>query len=235
MINFIFVVSLCLSVASAQDGSLGEALSQKKKTFTEKMPKEVVELYENNIKDLKRSGLEKQALKVGADVPEASIELNGKKHPLSQVYSRGPLVIKFYRGGWCPYCVMELKAYEKLHQEFKKAGAQILAFAPDTSVMCKKTQSLNNLSFDLLSDKDHSLARKFHLVYKLDQKVVNSLKQAGIDLSIYHESNQNELAIPATFVIDTEGKVAFSFVDADYRVRAEPSQVLEIVKKISKK
>lgn len=237
MVNFIIGFLLLLSFSHANEGgsaSLGEALSQKKKTFTQTMPKEVVELYDQNIKDLKAAKLDKQSVKVGAKAPEVEVTLAGKKHPLSHIYAAGPLVVKFYRGGWCPYCMTELKHYQNLYPEFKKAGAQILALAPDTNTEIAKTTSTHSLSFDVVSDEGLAIARKFGLVYKLDQKVVDQLKKNGIDLSVYQGNNNNELAIPATFVIGKDGKVAFAFVDADYRVRAEPAQVLQVVKALKK-
>jgi peroxiredoxin len=227
---------LLLSVAAfAADvdrasGSLGEALSQQEKTFSEKMPKDVVELYQSNINDQKKAGITKKALKVGDKVPAFNIMLNGKSTPISSVYAKGPIVLKFYRGGWCPYCMIELKHYDQLDADFEQANSQILAFSPDTTEVTTQTVSKNELSFDVFSDKNHEISRKFGLVYKVDQKIVDGLKKGGIDLSVYQGNGNNELAIPATYVVDKTGKIAFSFVDVDYRKRAEPSEVLKVVK-----
>lgn len=233
--KFLLILSLMIGAINVFAQPLGEALSQRKKTFSEKMPKEVVELYEQNIKDLKASGLEKQALKVGDKVPEVDIKLGGEKYPLKNVYTTGPLVLKFYRGGWCPYCLTELAHYQKHFSEFKKAGSQVLAFSPDAPDQVEKTKKTHKYDFDILSDDDLALARKFGLVYKLDPKVVAQLKKDGIDLSVYQGHDKNELVIPGTFVINTEGRIVFAFVDADYRVRAEPEQVLKVVKTLPKK
>jgi peroxiredoxin len=219
---------------AGRGGGLGEALSQKKKTFSEKMPKEIVELYEKNIQEIKGTGLEKSALNVGKKAPDVMINFHGTKRPLSSVYGRGPVVLKFYRGGWCPYCMTELKHYDNMIEDFKKAGAQILAFAPDTEAMTKKTQSTHDLSFDVLSDEGHAIARQFGLVYKLDDKVVGNLKKNGIDISVYQGNNDKELSIPATYVVNKEGKIVFAYIDADYRQRAEPEDVLKAVKAVNK-
>lgn len=236
MVNLVLGFILLIGQGFAQSGnaSLGEALSQKRKTFSEKMPKEVVQLYQNNIKELKAAGLEKQALKVGDKAPEVMINIKGEKHPLSHIYASGPVVLKFYRGGWCPYCMAELKHYDQMFDQFKKEGSQILAFSPDTEVMSKKTETTNDLSFDVLSDGGHAIARKFGLVYKLDQKVVDQLKKDGIDLSVYQGNKNNELSIPGTFVVGKDGKIAFAYVDADWQKRAEPESVLKVVKSLKK-
>jgi peroxiredoxin len=231
------VVLSSLSIFAAPSGeggpALGDNLNQQRKTFSQKMPKDVVELHNQNIKDMKSAGLEKQALKIGDKVPDVEVNFHGTVRKLSQIYAVTPVVLKFYRGGWCPYCMAELKHYDSLNDEFKKAGAQIIAFSPDTEQMSGKTQSTNHLDFDVLSDANHAIARKFGLVYKVDQKVVDSLKKSGIDLSVYQGTSTHELAIPGTFVIGKDGRIIFSYVDADYRVRAEPSEVLKVVKSVN--
>lgn len=229
----LFLVLFILSTGAWAE-SLGDALSIHHKTFTDKMPQDVVELYQKNIKDLKASGLDKQSLKVGDKAPEIKVTLNGKKVSLSSFYSKGPLVIKFYRGGWCVYCMTELKHYQDRLKEFKDAKATILAFSPDTEMNSNKTKKMNGLTFDLLSDEGLAFARAFKLVYKVDKKILENLKKNGIDLAHYQGNNKSELPIPGTFVIDKSGEIAFAFVDADYRVRAEPEQVLHAVKNADK-
>ena len=240
MIKFVlgfFVLMFFASSYAAEGGggnqALGEALSQQKKTFSQKMPKDVVDLYENNIKELKATGLDKQALNVGQKVPDVSVVLDGKTIPLSRIYGVGPLVLKFYRGGWCPYCMTELKHYEKMNADFKKNGAQIIALAPDTANEIRNTKTKNSLSYDVVADDHHVIARKFGLVYKVDPKVVENLKKSGIDLSVYQGHSEHELSIPATYVINKDGRVEFAYVDADWRQRAEPSTVLDAVKALT--
>jgi peroxiredoxin len=230
--KIILLTIVALNLAHATP--LAEMLSQKKKTFTEKMPKEVVELHEKNIQTLKASGLAKKALNVGDKAPDVEVNVGGELHPLSHLYPSGAVVLKFYRGGWCPYCLTELAYYEKLHEDFKKAGARIIALAPDKKEAVAKTKKDRSLSFDITSDTGHAIARKFGLVYKLDSEIAKSLKKNGIDLAAFQGNDKNELAIPATYVIGKDGKIGFAFIDADYRVRAEPSVVLEAVKKINK-
>lgn len=239
MVKFALIFCLLLNLTSlfARDtgsSSLGEALSQRKKTFMEKMPKEVIDLYEKNINDIKASGLTKKALGVGDKVPDVSVSLDGKQVPLSKIYGVGPVVLKFYRGGWCPYCMLELKHYETANKDFRAAGSQIIALAPDTAAEIRKTKTQNSLSYDIVGDDHQAIARKFGLVYKVDDKIVQSLKSRGIDLSVYQGHNDLELAIPATYVVGKDGRVEFAYVEADYRLRAEPSVVLKAVQSVKK-
>lgn len=108
--------------------------------------------------------------------------------------------------------MIELKHYDQLDADFEQANSQILAFSPDTAEVTTQTVSKNELSFDVFSDKNHEISRKFGLVYKVDQKIIDGLKKGGIDLSVYQGNRNNELAIPATYVVDKTGKIAFSFV-----------------------
>jgi peroxiredoxin len=240
--KFMICLLLVINFAYAQNGhnggtSLGEALYQQKETFVERMPKEVVKVYDDNIKTLKKAGIEKEALNVGDKAPQVNIPLDGEPYPLANIYGTGPLVLKFYRGGWCVYCMTELKHYEAMYDEFKAAGAQIVAISPDTAEKIQRNRVTGNLSFDVISDEDHAIARAFNLVYQLEEKMIERLKADGIDLSVYQGKNgdeDQELAIPATYVIDTDGRIAFAYIDADYRQRVEPSDVLKVIKKMKK-
>jgi peroxiredoxin len=227
------ILSFVLLMNMAQAKTLNEALTKEYETFTEKMPKDVVKLYQQNIKDLKAAGIEKQTLNVGDKAPDIQLNLGGELWPLSSVYAAGPVVLKFYRGGWCPYCMAELKHYKEMYDEVKKAGGQLIAITPDTSDMIQQNDITSNLPFDVISDEGHALAEQFGLVYDLDEKVIEQLKKDGIDLSVYQGNDDGKLAIPATYVIDQNGKIAFAYVDADYTKRASPEKVVKVIKELS--
>lgn len=228
------MVSLILVTGIAYAQVVSEGVPMKRKTYSDVMPKDVVDLYVQNAKSLKESGLEKKSLKVGKSAPDLSLNLGGKKLALEQIYGAGPLVLKFYRGGWCSSCLKELKDYESLYPEFKKAGAQVIAISPDSAMMSKKTAEKNHFSFDIVSDEGHQIAKAFGLVYKENPKILEHMKKAGINLNEFQGKNEGDLVMPGTYVLTEKGIVAFSFVDADFRVRAEPSSVLEVVQQLKK-
>lgn len=232
MMNFIIGLLIFSTAVFAEP--LGDAMRAHHKTFTEKMPQDVVDLYQSNIRELKSAGLDKQSLKVGDKVPNIEVMIDGKRVPLSRLYAKGPVVIKFYRGGWCGYCLTELKQYQDMAVEFQKAKATIIAISADTELNSQRTKRTNKFSFELMSDDNLKLARAFKLVYKVDSKILENLKQNGVDLASYQGNNKSELPIPGTFVVDKNGEIAFAFVDADYRVRAEPTQVLHAVTNANK-
>lgn len=227
------VFCLFSSQAFAREG-VGAPLSRKKSTI-ENAPKEVVDLYEKNIQQMKGSGLEKKAKKLGDKAPDPEVTIGGETMPLSYVYGAKPLILKFYRGGWCSYCVSELKRFQELNERVEKAGAQILAVSPDTDEMIKKTRETNGLmGFDIVSDKGHAIASQFGLVYDLDSDVAKQLKSSGIDLAAYQGDDKADLTIPATYVIDKQGKIIFSYVDADYRNRTDPEEVIRAIRSLKK-
>ncbi|WPU67212.1 peroxiredoxin-like family protein [Peredibacter starrii] len=230
----ILVFSLLTGQAFAREG-IGAPLSRKKSTI-ENAPKQVVDFYEKNIQQMKASGLEKKALKLGDKAPEVEVTIGGETMPLSYVYGARPLILKFYRGGWCSYCLTELKDLQEVNDNVEKAGAQILAITPDTDEMIQKTRETNKLTgFDIVSDKGHGIASKFGLVYDVDSNVADQLKKQGIDLAAYQGDDKADLSIPATYVINTKGEVIFSYVDADYRNRATKDELFSAIRSLKKK
>ncbi|WP_408099232.1 peroxiredoxin-like family protein [Peredibacter sp. HCB2-198] len=227
------VLCLLSTQVFARDGG-GAAISRKKSTL-EKSTKEVTDLYEKNIQQMKAGGLEKKALKLGDQAPEVEVTIAGETMPLSYVYGARPLILKFYRGGWCGYCVNELKDLQEVNANVEKAGAQILAISPDTDEEIQKTRDTNKLTgFDIVSDKGHAIASKFGLVYDLDSTVAEALKKQGIDLAAYQGDDKADLTIPATYVINKKGEVIFSYVDADYRNRATKDELFNAIRSLKK-
>lgn len=162
-------------------------------------------------------------------VPEHKFSLG---ESLSDYYSDGPLVLTFYRGHWCPYCLLELKEYQKHYDKFKQLGAKVVAVAPDLPGQIKKTKDKYNLSYTLISDEDHALAKKLGLAFELDSETLNKYKSYGIDLAGSQGNKGDTLPMPGTYVIDSTGQVVYAFVDPNYKKRAEPLDVLKAVEEI---
>ena len=234
MLKLILPLCFLTSVAFAQN--MGEAQNAKKKSIIQTSPKEVTDLFEKNVKEMKASGLEKKALKLGDKAPDVEVTIAGEKMPLSMVYGARPLILKFYRGGWCSYCVSELKYLQDVNGRVENAGAQILAVTPDTVEMVDKTRKTNGLAgFDIVSDEKHSIASKFGLVYDVNSEVSTALKGMGIDIAAYQGDDKADLTIPATYVINKDGRIIFSYVDADYRKRAETEEVMSAIKSLKRR
>ena len=141
------------------------------------------------------------------------------------------MVINFYRGGWCPYCNVELREFQKVLPEIKELGATLIAISPELPDNSLSTKEKNELDFEVLSDQGNKVAKDFGLVFEMADELKKVYDKFGLDIPKFNGDDSWEIPMPATYVIDSDGTVKFSFVDADYTVRAEPSDVIEALKK----
>lgn len=186
-------------------------------------PEERKALFQGATERLKASGIESRVPKVGDKFPELTL---GEKK-VSEWLKSGPLVVTFYRGGWCPYCVSQLKELDTALSQLKEKKANLVAISPETPGEVRKTQKKNDLDFVLLSDKDNALARKLDLVFKVEDDVEEEYRGFGINLEKSQGNRKNELPVPATFVVGTDGKIKYVFADADYTKRAKVEDILK--------
>ncbi len=174
-------------------------------------------------KQLQKTGIEESALGKDTKVPEFKI---GDRN-ISDYYKEGNVIISFYRGSWCPYCMMQLKEYEKYYSEIKKRGAKLLVLSPDTKKEISKTKKKHKLSFPIFSDKDNKIAKKFGLAFKLDEKLKALYIKFGINLKENQGNENYELPLPGTYIVNKKGEIIFAFAQADYTKRAEPKELLK--------
>ncbi len=146
--------------------------------------------------------------------------------------SKGPLVISFYRGGWCPYCNLELRAYQEILPEIKNLGAQLVGISPELPDNSISLTEKYSLKFQILSDIENEVAREFGIVYHVEEELQEAYKNLGIDLVSTQGNNNYELPVPATYVVNTNGNVILSYVNTDYTKRLEPSTVLESLRNL---
>jgi peroxiredoxin len=135
-------------------------------------------------------------------------------------------VIAFYRGGWCPYCNLELRALQQALASIQGTGATLVAISPETPDNSLTTQEKNELEFQVLSDRDNQVAREFGLVFRLPASLLPIYEDFGIDLIAHNGNNHFELPIPATYVVRQDGTVKYAFANVDYTKRAEPSEIV---------
>lgn len=183
-------------------------------------PEQRKELFASATQRLKETGIENKILKKGQKFPD--IVLDGKL--LSVHLEKSPAIFTVYRGGWCPYCVKQLKDLNAFHQQSAQ-NLKIFAISPEVEVELRKTKDKNELDITLISDIDHKILRGLNLVFTVEQKVVNEYKTFGIDLEKSQGNAKNELPVPATFVIGKNNEIIYAFADADYTKRAELSEI----------
>jgi peroxiredoxin len=189
-------------------------------------------LIAGDIEDLRASGLLTQAAKAGDRVPAVPlVDAHGKPFDLSTLFDR-PLVITFYRGGWCPYCNMELRAYQARLADIRAAGAELVAISPEAPDHSLSTSEKNDLAFAVLSDTDGRLAQALGIRFTLSDAVRPYYEKAGLDIPARNGTGTWDLPVPATFVVDKGGRIAAAFVEPDYRKRTDPALVLAALQRL---
>ena len=191
-------------------------------------PEQRKDLFSAATKRLKETEIEKRAPQVGDVFPD--LVVGGKK--ISAWTKDAPIVLTFYRGGWCPYCVKQLKELSQNLQEFKPAN--VIAVSPETPAEVEKTRRKNDLKMVLVADKNNELARSLGLAFKVEDAVAQEYKALGLDLQASQGNADNILPVPATFVIGSDRKVTYMFADADYTQRAAMPDIVKTVERMLK-
>jgi peroxiredoxin len=193
-------------------------------------PPDRLRAYEQGIEEVRKSGVTDKALKVGDRAPDFELtNATGKKVKLSVLAARGPVVLTWYRGGWCPYCNIALRGFQKSLSSFRAAGATLVALSPETPDNTLGTAEKDHLEFEVLSDRGLKVAHAFGIAYKIP-KVVATQSKGHLDLAKYNGDDSGDLPLGATYVVDRGGIIRYAFVDSDYRKRAEPSDVLAVLR-----
>ena len=214
--------------------TLQQQIAQFRETFRTMVPAENVSIIEKSLQKQKLNrGLE-GILKVGDSVSDFSLrDIFGERINLGELLKSGPLVIKFYRGGWCPYCNLELMAYQHSLNDFKNAGANVLALSPEILNQATETADKNRLTFSIATDEELAIARSFGLVFELNEELRYLYRKFNHPLSEKNTNGLWQLPVPATYVIGQDKRVSFASVNLDYRERVEPQIVLDHVRRMS--
>lgn len=176
------------------------------------------------------SGQADRALKAGDKAPTFELEDSEGRHVNSRdLVARGPLVVSFYRGVWCPYCNLELQALEAVRPEITARGATLIAISPQTQGNSRKSQRENKLSFPILSDVGAKVADAFGIQYTLSEELVELYKVFGNDLPRINDDPAWTLPMPARYVIDRNGLIVYAEINPDYTRRPDPSELLPVL------
>ncbi len=186
---------------------------------------------DKGIEDLKAGQVGAGHLKVGATAPAFELpNALGQPVRLSELTSGGPVVLSFFRGGWCSYCNIELRALQRYLTEIRDLGAELIAVTPELPDETVSTAEKLALSYPVLSDSGNQVARAFGLVMTVAEELRPLYSKMGIELPARNGDNSFELPLPGTFVIDRDGTILQAFVDPDYRNRVEPMVILETLR-----
>lgn len=211
--------------------SLSSQLKEYQNGFKQKASQDVVDVMTQATTELDSSGIVNNSLKVGDKAPDFELPgATGEPVKLSSLLAKGPVVINFYRGQWCPYCNLELRAFQQLLPEFQQANAQVIAISPELPDNSLSVTEKHDLAFPVLSDVGNTVARSYGLIFALAESLRPLYKGFGIDIPASNGDDTYELPVPATYVIDESGTVRYAYANADYTLRAEPAEVLAAVR-----
>ena len=177
----------------------------------------------------------KNALKVGEQAPNFELpDALGNQIKLSGLLENGAVVVTFYRGSWCPYCNLQLRALQAKLPEIQSLGATLVAISPEVPDASMTKNEISEMDFTVLSDQDAKVASKYGVAWEVPEFLLDHMRvDRNLDLKQVNNGNGTALPIPATFIIGTDGAIQWSYVNVDYRTRSEPDEIVEALKSIS--
>jgi peroxiredoxin len=213
---------------------LEQELAAFKAEFARTAPPGRAALYEAKIEELRAEFASESAIGVDDPAPDFALpNATAKSVVLKDLLRSGPVVLTFYRGGWCPYCNIQLRAYQGVLPEITGLGGRLVAISPQLPDNSLDTVNKNALTFDVLSDVGNKVARQYGLVYALPEEIRSALRSNNKALPSINGDESWELPVPATFVVASDQHVALAHIEVDYRKRLEPEALLTCLKSLS--
>jgi peroxiredoxin len=212
--------------------TLASALEEFSASLRDKAPRVVLEAINSFVADLAQSGIAGGWLQRGDRAPDFALHdaTGGGLVESRDLRQRGPLVLCFYRGAWCPYCNLELRAWQQHLAELTDLGASFTAISPQTPDASQTLADKHALSYPVLADRGNAVARRFGLVFTVGEGMRGVLEGFGVHLPAYNGESTFELPVPATYLVAGDATIVGAWVDVDYRRRPEPAAVLARVR-----
>ena len=215
--------------AQPTERELQSQLDALKSQFEQRASQETIDAFEKGIRDVEALGVLDQAKNKGDAAPMFELpNATGETVSFESVLANGPAIVTFYRGSWCPYCNIQLRSYQQHMDEIRSLGASLVAISPEKPTPAD-AEDAPNYEFAVLSDAGNEVADAFGIRYRLPQDLIDAF--AGrLDLAQYNGDGSWTLPLGATYVIDTDGTIAHAFLTTDYRERAEPADLIEVLR-----
>jgi peroxiredoxin len=223
---------------------LNQKIRETIEMFRNELSPDLAALLEQGAGEISALDIIERAINVGDKAPTFTLNnQNQKPRSIADYLAKGPCVVTFYRGVWCPYCNLQLKEYADALPQIHEAGAQLVAISPEQpdaidtlkagdAPQAVVDMAVTGLPFDILYDQDSAVAKDFGLEFALPQAHRQLLKQTGVDIEAMTGSDTFVFPDPATYVIRTDGQVAWAYVPNNYRKRAEVDAILTAIKSI---
>jgi peroxiredoxin len=202
--------------------------------FAQTMPPDIVQALDKSIDEVRSSGIVESALRAGDTVPDFALpNANGCQVSLAELLTTGPIILNFYRGGWCPYCNLELRAYQAILSDIRAAGGDLVAISPQARDHSVAAAEKNALTFEVLSDRGNRVASLFGIAYPIPAVVKTIGARFGTDLAVINGSDDGKLPISATYVIAQDCRIVLASSEPDFRIRLEPAEALRAVRELT--
>lgn len=212
--------------------SLEQQIQELQHSMREQAPPEILDALAANAAELARLPLS-DAVGVGEQAPDFALpNAAATTVRLADLLAGGPAVLAFYRGEWCPYCNLQLRAYQAILPQIEALGGTLVAISPQTADHSLSMAEKNELGFEVLSDEGNVVARRYGLVFSVEDAIRETYRAVGVDLPAFNGDESWELPVPGTFVLGGDGTVALSFVEGDYRRRLEPAAIIEALGRV---
>jgi len=211
-----------------RSGSLSDRLLEIKANILQYVPENKTAINERAVQELISSGAPQRALSVGAKAPAFTLaDQNGKMLSSADLLAHRRLVVVFFRGRWCPFCVAQLEALRDANDQIHKAGGWLLAISPQKPLQNSFTAEQHKLLFPVLSDTGSQVAHSFGVAYSVPDYQIEQYRSIFINLPHLNGDPSWQLVMPSSFVLDRDGTVLYSRCDADYTTRPEPAELIQ--------
>jgi peroxiredoxin len=222
--------SLEESAGATETRSLAQIFAERKELITKYVPPEIQAIHERAIGEIRDSGIVGRTLRSGDKAPDFKLsDQNGTLVRAADLLRKGKLVLCFFRGRWCPFCVGQLEAMNAIYAQLHRMGASIVAISPQTVHQSYLMADQHRLRFPLLSDTANQVARQFGLVYRVPEYQQEIYQRAFVNLPFANGESSWELPIPAVYIVDRESTILYAAANPDYTERPEPAEVLRTV------
>ncbi|KIC00647.1 alkyl hydroperoxide reductase [Flavobacterium sp. JRM] len=207
---------------------LAQQIEELNENLAKQLPIEVLEIFSKSIEELKDQSIEESSIGIGERFPDFCLpNTNDETIELKELLKNGKVIVAFFRGSWCPYCNLELKALQENLKQIVDKKAKLVVISPQKPDYSKELKNNHQLDFELLTDRDNALAKQLGISFELQNYAIPTYKSLGIELSDYNDNDNNELPIPAVFVIDTDYRITYKFVDTNYMNRINIQELIE--------
>jgi peroxiredoxin len=212
---------------------LREIFAERKELIAKYVPSETQAIHAQAVAELKDKHLAANVLSVGAKAPDFELsDHNGKVFASSNLLAERRLVVCFIRGRWCPFCVGQMEAMNLILPLIEQAGASLVAISPQTVKQSFFMRDQHQLRFPLLSDAANKVARQFGLTYRVPQQQEAVYRRAFVNLPFTNGDESWELPIPATYIVDRDGRVLYRSANEDYTERPEPAEIIDLLRSL---